>query len=329
MGTRTIERETPTANAREERKTTGIQTMAVLAGLKVNSWGGTVTDKKVTEDVAVQAGASHNAGRYVKNLLPPDVLKKVKRAAQDARKAHYKWTMPWDDDGYRLLPVSAYENYRSELDQAKDELLRAKNELIKHYDTHVQASKSLLGKLFNIDEYPSSTDLVGQIDMNYTFKPVPDSGHFVVNLGAREDERIRREQDKKNEENLREAIASIYERLGKTVWACQERLTPGEDGEEKIFRDTILSNMRETAVVAARLNLTGDQVLTNLCNQVLNTIDGVEADHLRRGNKNFDPAKREQVTKDLADLSVKFAGYFETQPIPHQSNDPEESDGEQ
>ncbi|MDE0051528.1 MAG: hypothetical protein OXO52_17200, partial [Rhodospirillales bacterium] len=76
-----------------------------------------------------------------------------------------------------------------------------------------------------------------------------------------------------------------------------------------VFRDTMISNIRDLVDVVPRLNIFGDDELASLCAQVKEKIASVEPDALRP-SKTFDPAARAQVKRDADALAEKFAGYF-------------------
>ena len=80
-------------------------------------------------------------------------------------------------------------------------------------------------------------------------------------------------------------------------------------GSSILFRDSMISNIRDLVDVVPRLNIFGDDELARLCEQVKDKIASVEPDSLRP-SKSFDPIARARVKRDADELMEKFAGYF-------------------
>ena len=86
-----------------------------------------------------------------------------------------------------------------------------------------------------------------------------------------------------------------------------------EDGEGKplVFRDTMISNVRDLVDVVPRLNIFGDDRLAQLCQEVKDRIAHADPATLRP-SPDFNPNVRRQVKRDADALKEKFAGYFGT-----------------
>ncbi len=112
---------------------------------------------------------------------------------------------------------------------------------------------------------------------------------------------MKRDIESHIEDQLHDAVGDLYRRLAEAVERVSERL--GEDGEGKpmVFRDTMISNIRDLVDVVPRLNIFGDQRLARLCEEVKDRIVGVEPDSLRP-SRTFDPAARARAKRDADDL---------------------------
>jgi hypothetical protein len=82
---------------------------AMLAAVHISIWTAVKHDRKVSRDVADQHGAHQSAGRYNKQLLRgADKLDELRTLAGQIRQHFYKITLPWSDEGFRLLPSNFY-----------------------------------------------------------------------------------------------------------------------------------------------------------------------------------------------------------------------------
>src|SRR5207248_8057788 len=82
---------------------------AMLAAVHISIWTAVKDDRKVSRDVADQHGAHHGAGRYNKQLLrEAEKLEALRSLSGQIRQHFYRITLPWSDEGYRLLPAHFY-----------------------------------------------------------------------------------------------------------------------------------------------------------------------------------------------------------------------------
>ena len=82
---------------------------AMLVSLRINSWSGRLYDRQASQQVAVHNDADTNAGRYNKRLLPKQAFAALAATMSNARTSHNANTLPWDDQGGRLLTVANYD----------------------------------------------------------------------------------------------------------------------------------------------------------------------------------------------------------------------------
>ena len=285
---------------------------AMLVTLRIQGWSARCYDRKASQFVAVRHDADASAGRYNKRLLPKVALASLNATLNEARKTHYHHTLPWDDVGARLLPVANYERYTGTLDRLIERMRTERSRFIADYDNQVRRARLDLGRLFSEDDYPSREELLGRFSARYRIVPVPDSGHFLAELANGESDRVRRDIQKDVTQRLSGALADLYRRLGEAVGHVCERLTEDENGKPKVFRDSLIENLRELVDIVPRLNVFRDEQLNTLCLEVQNRIASVEPNVLRPSAE-FDPAVRRRVKRDAQDLAAHFAGYFGTQ----------------
>ena len=282
---------------------------AMLVSLRISAWSGRLYDREASDHVAAQHDASSSAGRYTKRLLPKAALAALNATMSEARTQHDSQSLPWDDKGSRLLTVANYERYTEIMDGLRERLVRQRVRFIEDYDDYVEQARLDLGKLFRIGEYPSKQDLRGKFSIRYRITPVPDADHFMARLASDDTDRVKRDIERHIEEQLHDAVGDLYRRLAEAVEHVAERLNEDGDGKPLVFRDTMISNIRDLVDVVPRLNIFGDQRLARLCEQVKDRIAGVEPDSLRP-SRTFDPVVRDRVKRDADALMEQFAGYF-------------------
>ena len=282
---------------------------AMLVSLRIAAWSGRLYDRRASAHVAVHHDASASAGRYNKRLLPKDAFAALTATVSRARAAHYEQTLPWDDKGARLLTVANYERYTELMDGLCEKMVRERARFIEDYEDNIERARLDLGRLFRIEDYPSSDALRRKFAIAYRIAPVPDAEHFMAKLAGDDTERVRRGIERDVEERLRGAVGDLYRRLGEAVERVSDRLREDGDGKPLVFRDSMIGNIRDLVDIVPRLNIFGDDELARLCERVKERIASVEPDALRP-SRAFDPAARRRVKRDADELMERFAGYF-------------------
>ena len=282
---------------------------AMLVSLRIAAWSGRLYDRQASNHVAVHHDASASAGRYNKRLLPKAAFAALTATMSSTRSSHYENSLPWDDQGSRLLTVANYEHYTELLDGLRERMVRERARFIEDYDDNIDQARLDLGRLFRIEDYPSKEALQGKFGIRYRIVPVLDADHFMAKLASADTERVKRDIEGQIEERLHDAVGDLYRRLGEAVERVSERLCEDDEGKPLVFRDTMISNIRDLIDVVPRLNIFGDDRLASLCEQVKDRIAHADPATLRPSPQ-FDPNVRRQVKRDADALLQQFAGYF-------------------
>ena len=217
---------------------------AMLVSLRISAWSGRLYDRKASNHVAVHHEASASAGRYNKCLLPKAAFAALTATMSKARSSHYEQTLPWDDQGSRLLTVANYEHYMELLDGLRERMVRERARFIEDYEANIDQARLDLGKLFRIEDYPSKEALQGRFGIRYRITPVPDADHFMAKLASDDTDRVKRDIESQIEERLHDAVGDLYRRLGEAVERVGDRLREDGDGKPLVFRDSMIENIR-------------------------------------------------------------------------------------
>lgn len=289
----------------------GISERAMLAGLHVRQWTARKLDRKVTDKANTDHGARADAGRFNKALLSKDALADIASAVNAARTEHYARTLPWADDGARILSAAGYLAYANCMRDLRGKFDAAVSEFVGNYAAFVADSQARLGTMFNAADYPPADEIRTRFAFGVNILPMPDAGDFRVDLAEGQAEAIRADIAARMQEATDAAMRDVFQRVADKVGAMVERLNaykPGAgkgDKAEGIFRDSLVENVRDLVALLPSLNLTGDPALDAIGQRMAQELCRHDADALRD-----DTAVRNETAKAAAAILADVSDYL-------------------
>jgi hypothetical protein len=274
-----------------------ISDKAMLICLHITMWSARKFDKRVSEEVAQSHEANTNAGRYNKHLLDQaEKLEELRTLAGQIRQYFYKVTLPWSDEGYRLLPSHLYFEFTNQMSEFKTEYEQLR-EFLDAYPTYREQARSSLGLLYRDSDYPDWSKLTEKFDLTTDILPIPCGEDFRVTLGAEEKARVAREIDQQVKQSLTRATSELWLRLMQSVAHLAAQL---ERPKARLHTST-LRNVTEIADLVPRLNVTNDEELTALAQETNSRLAGFTRQDLAEH-----PAARARAAGIANDLAAKI-----------------------
>lgn len=261
--------------------TQGIQNIsdrAMLVGLTIRQFNPVKTDKTITQEVADKHGSEVSMGRYAKSVIAKSACDTLRRLASSIRLEHYRRTLPWSEDGARILTSAGYNEYSEWMRKSHDEWDAAVITFLADWDGFVSDARIKLNGLFRADDYPTRTQLEGKFAFRWTVKPVPVGNDFRVVLGATEVAAIRNDIEAGLQLTIQEAMKDVWGRMRDVVQNMATRLRaydPHNPGANP-FRDSLVGNIIEMIEILPSLNLTQDREMERLMSEMkrLTEVDG-------------------------------------------------------
>lgn len=288
---------------------TQIQEKAMLARVSVTQWSGRKHDRKVSQEVATNHGTSADVGRYNKVLLAKSALEKIAAAQGAVRAFHYKNTLPWKDDGARILASLNYFEYCKGMSGLRADFEREVAAFVANYAEYIEDSRVRLNGLFDENDYPRADQIARRFTFDFNFEKLPEAGDFRLDLSADEVERIRADIEARTNAAIADAVKDTWNRVHEVVAKMAERLRAyGVDENGKatgIFRDTLVSNVQDLVELLPRLNITGDAQLAATAARLDAELCAHDVKQLRD-----DEAVRAKVATDAESILEDMAGYF-------------------
>lgn len=277
---------------------------AMLVGLSISAWSAKKYDKRVSREVADNHGTGIEAGRYNKQLLPGDNASylEVGKVAGAARTEHYRLTLPWTDEGQRILPAMAFDDYTNALKRQKREFENAVAAFLVRYPDMKAYAQTFLNGLYREEDYPRIDKLEGKFSWKLTFNPLPSGDDFRVSLRDEEVTSIRANIEQTTKDAVLAGVADLWARLFDSVGHIAERL--GDD--KAVFRDSLVGNLKDLCEnVLPKLNVLGDVNLEAVRVRALGELGKYDAQILRDS-----PRIRAEVAKEADAIKNAMAAFM-------------------
>jgi hypothetical protein len=266
---------------------------ALLVSLNIREWRGRRRDRDVTERVANEHGADRHAGCYTKALVPKRFLAKIAQVRSEARTHHHELTLPWCDEGLRILPVDLHLEYMQDFRGLRARFNLAVADFLDAYDDAKAAARVSLGSLYREEDYPSSLMLQDAFSFEVRPQPLPTGEDWRIDLPEATVESIRLELEHRIEEARNLAVADLYKRLAGVV----SRMATTLAEPDKIFRDSLVTNVRDLCDLLPYLNIAEDPALASLSDEIARRLAALDTTQLRH-----DPASRQAAAVDASAL---------------------------
>ncbi len=254
-----------------------IHERAMLVDISISQWSMRRYDRKISDEITASYNADSDSARLNKLLIAVDESRKIVQAAGEARTFHYTNTLPWTDEGKRILPSANFFDYVNELNIKKHKFLRIVESFWNKYDMLKDESKIRLGDLFKEEDYPPLEHLRNKYNFSISFLPIPKADDFRVDIGDDAVDRIKLEIEQTVKTAERAAIKDMWDRLHESIKHIIERLS----SSDAIFRDSLIGNVIELAELLPKLNFTNDSHLNDLCKEINQSICTIAPENIR------------------------------------------------
>jgi hypothetical protein len=294
----------------ETKIATPLSRKAMLVSVSISQWSARKLDKRVTDETNRKYNAADNAGRYNKLLIESERLAKITAIVSAARALHYSMTMPWADDGPRILPNKLFVKFSESFRTLKREFEAAADEFAVGYPGFVAERKIALNGLFNESDYPDASEIRNKFHLEMSLLPFPDADDFRAELDADTVADIKREIAETSSHAIGDAMRHTARQIVETVGRMASKLKeykPGEGKEkaEGVFRNSLVENVRELANLLPAFNLTEDPKLAAITDRIAKELCAENASDLRKND-----TARESVAKSADEIVAAVSQFL-------------------
>lgn len=274
----------------------------MVVNLQLGVWTGHRLDKAASKRVTDEAGAESDAARVNKHLVPKEALKKVSNAQGQVRLHFYDRTLPWKDNGDRILTRVMFQRFIEEHGALKEQFNDAVLDFLKNeYPVIVQKAEFRMGELFKRDDYPTPRELKDKFYVNLDIDAVTEAKDFRVSLDKEAKEQVKFDIEQAMQRRIVEAQSHTWNRLAETMGHFAERMKT----KDAKFKSATIDNLAELADILPGLNVTGDPGLNEIAKRIQSLVGGCDAKVIRENEKT-----RKAISKEAQTIMADIGGFM-------------------
>jgi len=273
---------------------------AVLCKISISQFNTKRQDSLITKEILEERNAKRSAGNWVKNLIDPKNLDSIVSIGQQARLENYRLTLPWSDEGYRILPITLFLEYQKQMKEYRNKFEVEVENFLEKWNTYVEEAKLSMGVMFNSHNYPTKEQVKNKFGFYVDILPLPSGNDFRINLAKEELEEMKSNVDNLVAEAEKNAMKDLWNRLSAPIRHMVEKLNKNDS----IFRNSLVENVQEIIRIIPALNISDNIELINLVEEC-KVLTKHSADTLRI-NKNV----RKDVIIQAEEILNKMKGYL-------------------
>lgn len=250
---------------------------AILVDLDLRSIPTTKIDRTTTREVLRIHNADEDAGRWTNTLWPKEALAPISSYDSVTGRIHRDMTLPWIDNGNRILPTAKHPEYMKIMRSRKAERQALVDDFIANYPAWLAKAAAKRTTLFDPSDYLCAATAAARFAFTLAVEPVPHRDDFRISVDAAEMEEMQALLDHRLKEAAKVAQNDLLARIAKPLEAIVTTLS----NPDSKFRDTILKNILSVAAEIPDFNITEDPHIEEIRVRILNTLGHTQPADLR------------------------------------------------
>lgn len=221
-------------------------------------------------------------------------LTAIQKFAANTRNIHYSMTMPWSDNGSRLLPTAQYFRYNEVMTDLQNEFHRLVDEFLDIYEDRILDVQTSLSGMFAADEYLSLSQVASKFGFRISYIPLPDSGDFRIDIGNEAMVAVQTQYEQHYTSAVNAAMKDIWQKLHDNLTTLARQFDVNDEGKGNKLYDSVFDRALELTDMLGTCNVTGDSQMEAMRRRLEQTFHG-----LTLGQVKNSPSLREGKQKEL------------------------------
>lgn len=253
---------------------------ALLTRLSLSRWTGKIKASEIDAKIAIDNDAQKGRATKTDKLLiarDEPLWQAVQAAARRVHGVWERWSCPWQDGGTRMIASARFMEFSSRLEEAIATYNASVEAFLSDYGAMIPRQQERLGKLFSASDYPTAEQMREKFSVSVDYLPVPTGDDFRCQLADEQLDAVRESTQRMVEASLARAAKDPIKRLHKALSTMVATLAQSD----KIFRDSLITNVRELAEMIPALNIANDPKLDELTDEIQQQLASIDPSELR------------------------------------------------
>lgn len=277
-----------------------LSSQAMVVKLSISRIGTSKKDNVITDKVVEEFSAGKNSGNFNKKLFVKGTLDDLNEICSKMRTYHVGVTLPWNDDGARILPSKKFDEYNTTMLGFKEKFDAFVNSFYNSYEEHIEKAKESLGDMYNEDDYCTKDQVKGKFDLKFIYYPVPSAKDFRIDVSVESLCKVQEQVEKDVSNRFNFAMKSAWDEAKKLIARLISRL---EDKDHQL-KSRIIDSVSDMIPILETFNFTNDPVHTALIAEIKEKICSNTIKDL-----NLHEIKCRTVVSDAKDILEKIDDY--------------------
>lgn len=252
--------------AEEKKKAKAVITKLIMVNLHMSHDTGNRTLKTISKKVAEDNKADVAMIRTTIKLIPPKMISEFTNAMSRVRTFYLDKTLPWEDGNWRVIPVTKFNAFKDDIEKLIAECKDAYDRcFIRQYDKLKSAAEKARGNI--TVEFPSKEELQGGFKVQYNIGAIASvDDPRIDGIDTMLRKKIVSDTEDRYNEQIDRGLKQLAQNLSEALKDLAERVAADDQKGKKYTR--FMANLGEMCKTARDLNITGNNELSDVCENV-------------------------------------------------------------
>jgi hypothetical protein len=242
----------------------------MLVNLRIGAWAGRRLDRSISEEITEQKNATGDALRVNKHLVPKETLAAVVSASNALRGHFYEATLPWADQGARVITRVGYRPFLEKHEKLMRNFQDAATHLVEvDYPAARAQAEFRMGDAFNEEDYPAPWELREKFYVKLDIDPIPEGKDFRVDISKEDAAAVKQQIEERLRGRVQAAAKDVWGRLRLVI----EHYAKTMANTDIKFKDATVRNLHDLVEALPALNILEDPALDAFAKDARQSLD--------------------------------------------------------
>lgn len=273
----------------------------LMIKLNLTSDNGYRTSNEMKSIVSDETGTDESIMRTGVSLYDKHYKNTYTRMVSQARRYYLDNTLPWDKNNWRVVPVSKWQEVKSNLDDYISDIKDAFYDVFDKGYEDLKNSFENSCKLSSVN-FPEKADIIGRFQADYDIGQIASCDDIrIQGIDYTEREKIKSDMKDMYDRKINTGLTELADKLTVAVDAVSCRADDNDQKGKKYTKS--LDQLSELADTVQSLNITGNDAISEACNIIKDDISIYSAEAIKTTE-----AVRDNVVNASASIKEKLAG---------------------